>query len=34
VLQTWQLRVKLIAIWVNAEWQIEVVRTRGAQTTA
>jgi hypothetical protein len=33
-LQAWQLSVKLIAIWVNAEWQIEVVRTRGAQTPA
>jgi carbonic anhydrase len=30
VLQTWHLPVKLIAIWVNSDWQIEVVRTRGA----
>lgn len=31
MLQNWNLGVKLIALWVNAEWQIEVVRTRGAQ---
>jgi carbonic anhydrase len=31
VLHGWHLGVKLIAIWVNAEWQIDVLRTRGAQ---
>src|SRR5262245_3075414 len=30
VLQNWELGVKLIALWVNADWQIDVVRTRGA----
>ncbi len=30
VLQEWGLGVKLIALWVNAEWQIDVLRTRGA----
>jgi hypothetical protein len=33
-LQGWNLGVKLVALWVNAEWQIEVVRTRGAEATA
>ena len=31
VLQTWNLGVKLIAVWINAEWQIEVLRTRGPE---
>jgi hypothetical protein len=30
VLQEWQLGVKVIALWVNQQWQIEVVKTRGA----
>lgn len=34
VLQTWNLGVKLIALWVNADWQIDVLRTRGADTVA
>jgi hypothetical protein len=34
VLQSWNLGVKLIGIWVNSEWQVEVVRTRGAQPPA
>jgi hypothetical protein len=28
-LQTWQLEVKLMALWVNQAWQVEVVKTRG-----
>lgn len=32
VLESWNLGVKLIGIWVNSEWQVEVVRTRGAQS--
>ena len=31
VLQEWRLGVKLTALWVNAEWQVEVLRTRGAE---
>jgi hypothetical protein len=30
-LQEWNLGVKLIALWLNAECQIEVIRTRGAE---
>jgi hypothetical protein len=34
VVQTWGLGVKLIALWVNADWRIDVVRTRGADVRA
>jgi carbonic anhydrase len=34
VLQNWGLGVKLMALWVNADWQIDVVRTRGADRRA
>ncbi|MCA1645266.1 MAG: hypothetical protein LC797_07280 [Chloroflexi bacterium] len=30
VVQNWGLGVKLFALWVNADWQIDVLRTRGA----
>jgi hypothetical protein len=30
ILQQWRLDVKLIALWVNSEWQIDVLRTRAA----
>jgi hypothetical protein len=28
-LQTWELKVKLLALWVNQAWQVEVIKTRG-----
>ena len=28
VLQTWSLGVKLVALWVNSDWQIDVLLTR------
>jgi carbonic anhydrase len=33
-LQRWNLPVKVLAIWVNADWHIDVVRTRSAPGTA
>jgi len=29
-LQGWNLGVKLIALWITEQWQVDVVRTRGA----
>jgi hypothetical protein len=28
-LQSWHLDVKLMALWVNQAWQVEVIKTRG-----
>ena len=30
LLQSWRLGVKLMALWINANWQVEVVVTRSS----